>query len=250
MEAAELGAFMVVATLATALIEYRGSPVRHLVVDETARRALIGLAMGATAIGIVYSPWGRQSGAHFNPAVTLTFFRLGKVAPHDAAFYIIAQFAGAIAGVLLAALVLRDRIATPEVQYIVTVPGADGPLIALIAEVVISFILMMAVLIMTNTSGVARFTGVVVGVLVALFITVEAPLSGMSMNPARTVGSAVPARNATDLWVYLTAPPMGMFLAAEIYVRLLGRRVRSAKLRHDNSKRCIFRCDHHRGVPQ
>ena len=63
-------------------------------------------AMGSTAIGIIYSPWGKQSGAHINPSTTLTFFRLGKVTTWDAVFYIIAQFVGAVAGALLASAVL------------------------------------------------------------------------------------------------------------------------------------------------
>ena len=72
----------------------------------------------------------------------------------------------------------------------------------------------------------------------------------MSMNPARTLASAVPAGVWTGLWVYFTAPPAGMLLAAEAYLRLSGRRsVRTAKLYHDDRKRCIFRCDHHSGAP-
>jgi aquaporin Z len=79
-------------------------------------------------------------------------------------------------------------------------------------------------------------------ILIAIYITLEAPLSGMSMNP-RTLASAIPAQNWTALWVYFTAPLLGMLLAAEVYVRWKGRSaVRCAKLHHNNNKRCIFRC--------
>ena len=81
MEAAELGLFMISAGVFVSLLEHPASPVRQAIADPVLRRVLIGLAMGLTAISIVYSPLGQRSGAHFNPAVTLTFFRLGKVAP-------------------------------------------------------------------------------------------------------------------------------------------------------------------------
>ena len=106
MEAWGLGMFMVSAGLFTILLEYAGSPVHQAITDPDVRRALIGLAMGLTAIGIIYSPWGQQSGAHLNPAVTLTFMRLRKVAVWDALFYIIAQIAGGTLGVVLVALTL------------------------------------------------------------------------------------------------------------------------------------------------
>jgi aquaporin Z len=89
----------------------------------------------------------------------------------------------------------------------------------------------------------ARFTGLFAAALVALYITFEAPISGMSMNPARTFGSAFSAHVWTALWIYFCAPPLGMLLAAEVYVRLRGTKsVLCAKLHHQNSQRCIFRC--------
>jgi aquaporin Z len=87
MEAAGLGIFMVSACGFGTLLEYPASPVRQAIPDPLARRALMGLAMGLTAIALVYSPWGKRSGAHLNPAVTWTFWRLGKVAPRDALAY-------------------------------------------------------------------------------------------------------------------------------------------------------------------
>jgi aquaporin Z len=80
-EALGLGLFMVSACLATALFELPESPARRAFPSATARRALIGAAMGLTAIALIYSPWGKRSGAHMNPAVTVTFWRLGRVAP-------------------------------------------------------------------------------------------------------------------------------------------------------------------------
>lgn len=94
MEAWGLGTFMISAGLVVALLEYPGSPLHQMLPDAHLHRGLIGVAMGLTAVGIIYSPWGQQSGAQINPAVTLTFLRLGKIAPLDALFYILAQFKG------------------------------------------------------------------------------------------------------------------------------------------------------------
>jgi aquaporin Z len=92
---------------------------------------------------------------------------------------------------------------------------------------------------------VARYTPLFAGALVATYITLEAPLSGMSMNPARTFGSALAAQLWTSLWIYFTAPPLGMLAAAEAYRWQQGAHaVRCAKLHHHNDKRCIFRCDY------
>jgi aquaporin Z len=114
---------------------------------------------------------------------------------------------------------------------------------AFAAEVLIAFILMSVVLRVSNTAGLARFTGVFAGALVAAYISVEAPISGMSMNPARSLASAIPAHAWTPLWIYVLAPPLGMLLAAHVYVRRRGLAgVFCAKLHHDNARRCIFRC--------
>jgi aquaporin Z len=241
MEAAELGIFMFSACGFGVLLEHPDSPVRQMLADPFVRRMLMGLAMGLTAITIVYSPWGKQSGAHFNPAFTLTFFRLGKVARHDAVFYVIAQFIGGITGVLIAAALFGRLLANPAVNYVVTLPGASGVAVAFMAEVVITFILMAVVLLVSNNQRVASFTGLFAGTLVAMYITFEAPFSGMSMNPARTFGSAFPAQVWTALWIYFSAPLLGMLAAAQVYIKTKSANaVKCAKLHHQNNKRCIF----------
>ena len=101
IEAACLGLFMMSAGLFGTLLGATESPVHEAVAHPFLRRALMGLAMGATAVAIFYSPWGKQSGAHINPATTLTFCRLGKVAPQDTICYVVAQFLGGLFGVYL-----------------------------------------------------------------------------------------------------------------------------------------------------
>ncbi|MFI5323275.1 MAG: MIP/aquaporin family protein [Thermodesulfobacteriota bacterium] len=240
MEGAGLGFFMISACFFVALLEHPSSPFHKAIPDPMTRRALMGIAMGLTAITIIYSPWGKQSGAHINPSVTLTFFRLGKVRAVDAAFYIIAQFLGAAAGVLVAHLTIGKIASHPHVNYAATFPGMSGLILAFIAEVVISFILMTVVLVVSNTLSIARYTGIFAGILVAAYITFEAPISGMSMNPARSLGSSLFANSHMGIWIYFTAPIFGMLMAAEVYVRVRGMSaVSCAKLHHQNNKRCI-----------
>lgn len=243
IEASGLAFFMMSACAFGALLEHPASPAHQAIPDDLARRMLMGVAMGLTSIGIVYSPWGRRSGAHLNPAMTLTFLRLGKIEWRDAVFYVCAQFAGGITGVLVARGAIEEFVSHPKVNYVATLPGERGLAVAFMAEAVISFILMFVVLNVSNNMKLARFTGLLAGALVATYISVEAPLSGMSLNPARTFGSAFSAQAWMGLWIYFTAPPLGMLLASELYIRLKGKReVYCAKLYHDNRARCIFRC--------
>jgi aquaporin Z len=243
MEAAGLGTFMVSACAFGTLLEHPASPVRRAIDDVLLRRACMGVAMGLTAIALVYSPWGRRSGAHLNPSFTLSFLQLGKVQRWDAAFYVLAQFGGAAAAVALMTVLLGPWIGHPAVNYVVTAPGPWGASVAFGAEVAISLVMMATVLVVSNTPGLAGATGLVAGTLVALYITVEAPLSGMSMNPARTFASALAADAWTAIWAYFVAPPIGMLLASQLYVWSRQRRpVMCAKLHHDPRRRCIFRC--------
>src|SRR6266566_3703182 len=133
-EAAELGLFMVSAALVTMLLWHPSSPVFNLIPNNFVRRMLTGIAMGSTAIALVFSPLGKRSGAHFNPSVTLTFWRLGKVKNWDAFFYVIAQFVGGISGVLVVALFVREALSHPTVHYAAMLPGPHGMIVAFIAE--------------------------------------------------------------------------------------------------------------------
>lgn len=243
MEAAELGLFMLSAGVFATLMEYPGSPVRQIISDPFLRRALMGVVMGITAAALIYSPWGQQSGAHMNPALTFTFWRIGKVESWDAMYYILSQFAGGLSGVGLAAAVLGDRFAKSPVSYLVTVPGAAGVTLAFLAETAIAFALMLLVLYSTNSPRFSRYTGLFAGLLIAALITWESPLSGTSLNPARTFASALPSGVWTGGWVYFTAPVLGMLLAGELFRKSrLGGDARCAKLHHHTTRRCIFRC--------
>jgi aquaporin Z len=245
MEAAALGMFMVSACVVSVVLEHPASLVHLAISNPLLQRVSGGIAMGLTAVGIISSPWGQRSGAHMNPALTLTFLSLGKVAPWDALFYVLAQFAGGISGVVLSRSVIGPPLAHASINYVATVPGTPGPWVAFGAEFFISFLLVAIILSVSNSRRTARFTPWVAGFLVAAFISIEAPLSGMSMNPARTVGSALPSGVWTAAWVYHLAPPVAMVCAGQLYRRFRGaHRVFCAKFHHHNDKRCIFRCNY------
>jgi aquaporin Z len=243
IEAVCLGLFMVSAAGFATMLQHPLSPFSAWHASPLVQRVPMGIAMGLTAAAIIYSPLGARSGAHMNPALTLTFLRLGKVAPADALGYISAQFLGGMAGIIAAGWLLRGLPADPSVNYVATVPGPGGPAVAFVAEAAISFGMMLMVLNVSNTPRIARFTGLCAGALVATYITLEAPFSGMSMNPARTFGPAILAHTAPSLWIYFTAPLLGMLLAAESFIRMHGHaRVKCAKLHHPFNVGCIFKC--------
>ncbi len=241
MEAAEVALYLFLTCIFASLLLYPGSPVRPFVGSTVGLRALMGLAVGATVVAIVMSPWGKQSGGHFNPALTLAFYRLGKMSLPDALFYLVAQFSGAIGGVCIARYLLPHTVGR-AVRYAVTAPGVRGSAAAFIGELTISFVLMSTILVASNREALTRYTPYLVGFLYATFMILEAPLSGTSMNPARSFAPALHESYWHALWLYFTAPTLGMLVAAEVFLRARGGvHPFCAKLHHANNKRCIFR---------
>jgi aquaporin Z len=242
MEAGESCLYLFCTCAVATLLWHPASPIQRFLPSDTVRRMLMGLAMGVSVIAIVLSPWGKQSGAHFNPAVTFTYYRLRTVARFDAVFYCAAQFLGAVAGVALASLVLEGAPADRAVRYAATIPGIYGETIAFVAELAISFILMSAILFTTNHEVLSRYTHYFAAILVAAYIAFESPISGMSTNPARTFGPALYASYWHALWIYFIGPPLGMLAAAEVFLLARGGKgPYCGKLHHHNNKRCIFR---------
>jgi aquaporin Z len=217
IESWSLGMFMVSASFFVILIEHPDSPIRQGIPDATLRRILVGLAMGITAVLLIYSKWGKRSGAHMNPAVTLTFLTQNRICKEDAFWYIIFQFIGAILGVEIYQLFLYKYISDPGVNYVVTIPGPMGIWVALVMEFLLSFIIILTVLLSSNSKKMAPYTGYFVGILLILYITFEAPLSGMSINPARTLGSALVANEWQGLWLYFVGPIAGMLVGGYVY---------------------------------
>lgn len=219
-EALGLGLFMFSAGFFDALIDYPGLPIRQHISSALLRRFLIGLSMGLTALYIFTSRFGKQSGAYINPAVTLVRYRLGQINKTDSVFYTLFQFIGGSLGMRLVSVLFPRWMKDPAINYIITVPGKAGVAMAFLMEFLISLVLILVVLLMGDKKRIEKYTSFVVSALITLYITFEAPFSGMSMNPARTFASAVVANQWPSFWLYCLAPPVGMWIGASVYLRI------------------------------
>jgi len=215
IEAWALGMFMVSACTFVILMEHPSFGFVNMVTPFV-RRFIVGAAMGITAILLIYSKWGKTSGAHMNPAVTLANYQLDRIAGWDAFWYIAAQGVGSVLFVLLFKTFFFKYIAAPQINYLITIPGHSGIAAAFWAELIMAIVMFSTILVISNSKW-AKYTAYAAGLLVCLFITFEAPISGMSINPARTFGSAFSANNFTAFWLYIIAPILGMQLAAFLY---------------------------------
>jgi aquaporin Z len=244
MDGALLGVFMISACIFATLLEHPSSPLRQTIHSTLLRRGLVGLAMGATAVALIYSPWGKRTGAQMNPATTLSFLRLGRISPRDAAGYIVAQFVGGAVGVAVMTLLIGNWIDHPSIDYVATKPGGFGLAAAWLGEFIIAALLMTVVLTVNRLPRLSAFAGCFAGLLVTLYITFEAPLSGMSLNPARTFSSSLFANNWTGWWIYLTAPICGMLAAIELQ-RAVGANQNHicGKYTHSSAVSCFIHCD-------
>jgi aquaporin Z len=216
IEAWALGMFMISASLFVIIFEHPAFHINTIISDGSIRRMCIGAAMGITAILLIYSKWGKHSGAHMNPAVTLANYFLNRISLTDTIGYILAQIFGATMAMLLLKYFFPNYLSHPSVNYIVTQPGNSGIAIAAVAEFLMSFIIFLVVMIVSN-SRFMKHTGWFAGALVFIFISVEAPLSGMSINPARSFGPAFVSGNWNAFWIYIIAPIVGMQFAAYIF---------------------------------
>jgi aquaporin Z len=181
---------MIVGIGAVTVMWSDGSVMRELIPNEPLRRLCTGLLFAGGGTAIVLSPLGQRGGGHSNPAVTLAFWVKGQVTGPDAIAYCVAQMLGAVMGVVIVALV--GGAAAQSVQLGLTTPGAEYSTgIALGAEFVITFMLMFTILYCVNEPRHAARTPYFAGLLVALLVFVEAPVSGTSLNPARSFAPAL-----------------------------------------------------------
>ena len=216
-EALGLAIFMISACFFGAMLEAKNS-VLHLAIHSSfARTIIMGVLMGTTALFIFYSPWTSPSGSQINPAVTLSFLRMGKMCPWDVLFFILFQIVGGILAVYVMQLILGGNLVLPPVNSVATVPVA-GNLAALITEFIIAFITMTMVMFTSHHEKLKNYTRIFAGCLVCAWVIVAGPISGFGMNPARSFASALPANIWTAFWIYLFAPVAGMLLATEFFV--------------------------------
>jgi aquaporin Z len=244
MEAAEFGVLMFCICLFGTLLYSNGSPIKPLALSNAEKPFFMGIAVAVTTFLIIRSPFGRRSGAHFNPAITLAYFYLDRIHRWDTLYYVASQFTGALVGVFVAHQILGQYLSAIPVQYVITIPGEYGAFVAFVAEFVLSALLMGVVLFSTNHRRLARFSPVIMALVTVFYYALCSSLSGFSVNPARSFSSAMFAWVWQGIWIYLAAPCLGMLAAAIIYVRRMGpHRVYCAKIFHDLRSTCPFTCN-------
>jgi len=224
-EALGLAIFMVSACFFGSMLFAKTSSWQLAIPNEGIRNLIMAVMMGLTALFIFYSPFTAGSGSHINPAVTLSFLRLGKMCPYDALFYIVFQFLGGIAAVYAMAWLLAEKLTAAPVQYVVTVPGKAGVWLAALVEFLIAFIMLSMVLFTSANKKWKRYTRIIAACLVCVYVELAGPVSGFGMNPARTLASAIPAHNYDAIWVYIIIPFAGMLLATECFLLIQSKQM-------------------------
>jgi aquaporin Z len=189
----------------------------------------ISIAFGLSLLTMAYAI-GPISGCHINPAVTVGLLVSKKIDPRDAAGYIIAQIIGGILGAALLLAIAKGAAAgyDPALAgfaangYDDHSPGRYDLTAALLAEVVLTFMLVFTVLGVTDAKAPAGFAGIPIGFVLALIHLVGIPVTNTSVNPARSVGPAVFVGGwaLSQLWLFIIAPTTGAVIAAVVY-RLL-----------------------------
>jgi aquaporin Z len=243
MEAAELGVLMFCICLFGTLLYSSASSLMPLGLSRIGKATFMGIALAITTFLIIRSPFGRRTGAHFNPGITLTYFYLGRVHRWDTLCYFASQFAGALVGMFVAHQILGRPLAAIPVCYVITIPGEYGSFIAFVAEFALSGLLMAVVLFATNRRSLTRLSPVIVSLLVVFYYALCPSLSGFSVNPARASFICYLCLDLAGIWVYFAAPCLGMLAAAVLYIRSMGpQRVYCAKVFHDLQSTCPFNC--------
>jgi aquaporin Z len=219
-EALGLAIFMISACFFSGMLEAKNSCWHTVFPGDFSRTIIMGVMMGVTSLVIFYSPFTAPSGSHINPAVTITFLRLGKMGIWDSLFYILFQFAGGLAAVYFMALLMGRTLTDAPVNYAATVPGKYGVAVAAITEFSIAFTMMTMILFTTANERLKKYTRIFSGCFVCLYVIIAGPVSGFGMNPTRTAASAIPAHIYTSFWLYMIMPLAGMLLAGEVFVQI------------------------------
>jgi aquaporin Z len=192
----------------------KGSPVATLLPDPGLRRILTGFLFGATGASIAVSSVGKTSGAHINPVVTLAFWLKGKMSAPHAVGYVVAQLAGGIAGALP---LLAWGSMGASIDFGGTFPGGGFTLLqATLGEVITTFGLIAGLFLFLGHSRLRSYTPLLFPFLYAVMVYLEAPVSGTSTNPARSIGPSLVASDWHGWWVYWVGPLLGTFLALAI----------------------------------
>ena len=216
------------------------SPLARVIPSESLRLLVTGLLIAGSASLYSVTPPGKRSGAHLNPVVTLAFWLMGHVHRHDLVAYWVAQLTGAVLGTAAGLAVWRD--AARQVHVASTHPGPGTPLLlAAGAEFAMTMTLLLVLFYLLAKAGTRRFAPLAAWLVVATFVWRVAPISGTSLNPARSFGPALFDGDLRVMWVYVAGPVLGAAAAAAIaHVGQRQFRPLTAKLFHDPGYANIF----------
>jgi aquaporin Z len=219
-----------------------GSPVATLLPDAGLRRLITGFLFGTTGALIAISPVGKESGAHINPVVTLAFWLMGKLRGRHAVGYVLAQLCGATLGSLP---LLAWGAMGQSVHFGATLPGSGySAAAAILGEIATTFALILGLFLFVRHPKIRPFTPMLFPFLYAFMVWLEAPVSGTSTNPARSLGPAVVSGDWSDWWVYWIGPALGTIVAVGFYKRswLRHLEIEVAKLYHfEHDPHGVFR---------
>ncbi len=211
-----------------------GSPLLGMVPDESLRRAITGFLFGSTGALIALSPVGKTSGAHINPVVTLGFRLMGRLDLKTAVVYLIGQLGGGVAGSL--PLYLWGSLGK-SVAFGATLPGAGySTLTVFLGEVATTFTMISLLTVFLAFRRIRRFTPALFPPLYSFMVWIEAPISGTSTNPARSLGPALISAQWEGWWIFWVGPIVGGLLALAA-CSYLARRIEVAKLYHFDTRR-------------
>lgn len=221
----------------------KGLPMESWIPDPSLRRLITGLCFAGTGSLVAISPLGRLSGAHINPSVSLAFWLSGKMGFPDFIGYVVAQMLGGAMGAAVLAGVWKNHAAS--VNNGMTLPNPTWPLWQVFGfEVAMTALLVLLIFIFVSSPQLMRWTPLMCWLVVATMVWLEAPISGTSLNPARSFGPALISGEWKDQWIYGVAPLLGGILGLGVF-RLgarEGRDIMTGKLFHAPNYRTIFKC--------
>jgi aquaporin Z len=209
-----------------------GSPMAEWIPSLKVRQVITGFLFGGTGALIAISNVGKKSGAHINPIVTLAFLMFGKMDARTALIYVVAQLTGAVIGTL--PLLLWGQLGR-SISFGATMPGAGYSMQdALLGEMVTTFTMVSLLCIFLGFREIRAYTPALFPFLYAIMVPLEADISGISTNPARSFGPAVISGQWVGWWIYWIGPLAGSLLAC-LACSMLAKRITVAKLYHFDS---------------
>lgn len=230
--------------LGTAILLFSGITGIYLVslvnTADVIKYFAIGLFFAIGLVIVVYSPIGKRSGGHVNPALTLAFWLNGLISVIDAVGYIVAQFAGAVFGTWFAFMIFDWK--NPAVAL--TLPSLNYPaLLVLLVEIIIIFLLVIIVFSFVSSGKSGRFTGIALGVYIIVVTVLFAAISGVGLNPARVFGPDALLLRFDHILIYFTASVLGVFAAYGLFRgATMGAQPTCCKLCYKTDGPCLFKC--------